>query len=62
MKFYKKNFYIYKDWITILPTIEIHTDDPRYFEKTVTVGFSWLVFHARIMFKGEEKSGGSNGR
>ena len=55
MKLYTKGIYIYKDWITILPTVEIRTDDPRYFEKTITICFSWLVFHARLMFKGEER-------
>lgn len=55
MKLRKKELFIYKDWITILPTIEVHTDDPRYFQKTVAIVFSWLIFHARLLFIEKDK-------
>lgn len=59
MKLRKKDLFIYKNWITILPTIEIRTDDPCYFQKTVTVAFSWLIFHARLFFIEKDKAAGS---
>lgn len=59
MRLRKKDLFIYKDWITILPTIEIRTDDPRYFQKTVTIAFSWLIFHARLFFIEKDKAAGS---
>lgn len=55
MRLRKKDFVIFKDWITILPTIEIRTDDLRYFQKTVTIAFSWLIFHARLFFIEKDK-------
>ncbi len=50
MKLREKNLAIFKNWITIFPTIEIQTGNPRFFQKTVTVVFSWLIFHARLDF------------
>ena len=48
MKLYKKQFCIYKDWITIIPTIDIHLNNPIYLYDNIQIEFSWLCFHGRI--------------
>lgn len=50
MKLYKKDFCVYKDWLTLLPTIEIHFNNAIYVNKNIEVCFSWVIFHARLLF------------
>lgn len=50
-RLYRKDFRTYKDWITIIPTIEIHLDDPIYYHSNFSIVFSWLIFHARLLWK-----------
>ena len=48
MKLKDKEAKVYKDWIDIIPSIRIFTNDCRYLEKTFAIEFSWLIFHARL--------------
>lgn len=54
MKFYRKDFLIFKDWITIIPTVEIHIDNMMYVKHNVAITINWLVFHARFMWMERE--------
>lgn len=55
MKFYRKDFYITKNWITIIPTVEIIIDEMRYVEHNVAIRINWLVFHIRFMWMESEE-------
>ncbi len=48
MKLKNKEAAVYKDWIDIIPSIRIFTNDYRYLKKTFAIEFSWLIFHARL--------------
>lgn len=54
MKFYDKRFCIYKDWITIIPTIDIHINvtmlELPY--RTSLVMFSRKVY---VVIRGKER-------
>jgi len=50
MRFYDKRFYIYKDWITIIPTIDLHINAYEYQCKNFRIELHWLCFHARFMW------------
>jgi hypothetical protein len=54
MKFYRKDFYKAKDWITIIPTVEIHIDNMMYVKHNVAITINWLVFHVRFMWMESE--------
>lgn len=54
MTFYRKDFQIYRDWITIIPTIQIHINNAIYIHRNIAIEFSWLVFHARFMWMESE--------
>ena len=56
MRFYNKRFCIYKDWITIIPTIDIHINAHEYWCKNFRIEIHWICFHARFMWiESEEK-------
>lgn len=55
MTFYRKDFQIYRDWITIIPTIQILTNNPMYTAKSIAIELSWIVFHARFIWMEREK-------
>lgn len=55
MKFYRKDFQIYRDWITIIPTIDIQINNMCYVNPNVSIQFHWLVFHARLMWMESEE-------
>ena len=55
---YRKDFRIYTDWITIIPTIELHLNEMAYREKNFALAFSWMIFHARLFWI--EKQQGEN--
>lgn len=40
--------HIYKDYIALLPEIEIHRNDARYDRQTISIEFHFIIFHARI--------------
>jgi len=52
MNFYNKRFCIYKDWITLIPTIDIHINAHEYWCKNFRIELHchWLCFHARLMW------------
>lgn len=56
MKLYRKDFKIYKDWITLIPTVEIHIDDMIYVDRNISISFHWLIFHARLLWLKERCS------
>ena len=53
MKLYRKDFNVFRDLITIIPTIEIQIDQMQYTRHNVQIAFHWLVFHARLLFMEE---------
>lgn len=50
MKLYKKQFNIFKDYIVILPTIILRSNEPYYLDRNFAIEFHWLVFHARLLW------------
>ena len=56
MKLYRKDVKIYRDWITLIPTVEIHIDDMIYVDRNIAISFHWLVFHARLLWLKERGS------
>lgn len=50
MRLYRKDIRIYKDWITLIPTIEINLNDMVYLDKNIAITFNWLIFHARLLW------------
>lgn len=54
MKFYRKDFYIAKDWITIIPTVEILIDNMMYVKPNIAITINWLVFHVRFLWMESE--------
>lgn len=55
MKFYKKQFMIFKDWWVLFPTITILINRPFYAFNNIDIQFDFLCFHWRIVFKLKEK-------
>ena len=54
MRFYDKRFCIYKDWITLIPTIDININACEYQCRNFRIELHWLCFHARFMWLLEE--------
>ena len=54
MKFYDKRFCIYKDWITLIPTIDIHINACEYQCQNFRIELHWLCFHARFVWRKEQ--------
>lgn len=54
MRFYDKRFCIYKDWITLIPTIDIHINACEYQCRNFRIELHWLCFHARLMWVKEQ--------
>ena len=50
MRCYTTIFRIYTDWITLIPTIDIHINAMEYQCKNFRIEFHWLCFHARFMW------------
>lgn len=50
MKLHRKDFKIYKDWITLIPTVEIQIDSLFYVDRNISISFHWLIFHARLLW------------
>ena len=56
MKFYRKDFYIDKQTIFIIPSVVIDIDNMIYAQHNISIQFHWLCFHARLMWmKGENE-------
>lgn len=55
MRLYKKKFKIFKDYISIVPTIILRPNEPYFLERNFAIEFHWLVFHARMLWKEEER-------
>jgi len=50
MKLVRADFKIYTDWICVIPSIEIRTNDARIVDKNIEISIHWLVFHARWLW------------
>lgn len=50
MKLYEFKKRIYKDWITFIPTIEIHMNNPLYREKNIELMLHIFIWHFMWMF------------
>lgn len=55
MRLYKKEFKIIKDYISIVPTIVLKPNEPYFLDRYFEIEFHWLVFHARMLWKKEER-------
>lgn len=56
MKLYRKDFKIYKDYISLLPAIFLSFNDPFYTEDNFSIQFRFLVFHARLLWLAESET------
>ncbi len=56
MKLYRKEFNIYRNWITLIPTVEIQINSLFYVNRNISISFHWLVFHARLLWLKERCS------
>ena len=54
MKFYYGIFRVYKEWITLIPTIDFHLNTSKDQCKNFRIELHWLCFHARFMWLLEE--------
>ena len=54
MKFYREDFYKAKDWITIIPTVEILIDSMMFVKPNLAITINWLVFHVRFLWMERE--------
>lgn len=50
-RFFRKDFYIDRDYIYIFPTVVINVNNPMYIFKSYAIQFHWLCFNARLMWK-----------
>ena len=39
-----------KEWITFIPTVEVHTDNPMYMEKSIALIINIFIWHFRWLF------------
>lgn len=54
-KFYRKDFFISRNYIHLLPTIVIQTNNLMWVEENIAIQFHWLCFNGRLMWmKGTE--------
>lgn len=45
---------IWKDWVFILPCIELHLEDLRYFPpEIIEISIHWLIIHCRWLWRKE---------
>ena len=56
MRLKYKQFNIYKDWIYLLPTIQIDLNNAQYMEPNFAICFHFLVFHARLLWLKETQN------
>ncbi len=49
-KFYRKDFFISRNTITLIPTIIININNLMYVEENIDVQFHWLCFNGRLMW------------
>ena len=56
MKLHDFQLQTFRKWITFIPTIEIHIDNPMYREKNIALILNVLIWHFRWLFikKSEE--------
>ena len=40
----------FTEWITFIPTIEVHMDNPRYKKKNIALILSIFIWHFRWLF------------
>jgi hypothetical protein len=50
MKLYRKDFNIWHNAITLIPTIQIVVNQPIYPTKSIELSFHFLTFHARLLW------------
>lgn len=56
MTFYDKRFHClivvkyYKDWITLVPTIDLHINACEYQCRNFRIELHWICFHVRFMW------------
>ena len=55
MKLHKFYIRTYKDWITFIPTIELHIGSPMYSTKNLTLIISIFIWHFKWFFIKEDK-------
>ena len=47
---------IYKDWIYLLPSIEIHTEDMRYYPpEMLSISIHFIILHLRWLWLRKEQ-------
>ena len=55
MKLIRKDFYVWKKDIYIIPTFRIFIDNLMYQNHNFSIEFHWLVFHVRLLFEQVER-------
>jgi len=50
MKLRAKDFQVWKNEITLIPTIQIVLNEPLYPMNNIELSFHFLVFHARLLW------------
>ena len=54
MKLYRYDFLVLYNLISLLPSINLVFNIDIYAEKNFAIEFSWLCFHARLLFLKKE--------
>ena len=50
MKLHDFQLQTFRKWITFIPTIEVHIDNPMYREKNIALIFNIFIWHFRWLF------------
>lgn len=50
MKLYDFQLQAFNKWITLIPTIEVHIDNPMYREKNIALILNIFIWHFRWLF------------
>lgn len=50
MKLHDFQLQTYREWITFIPTIEVHIDNPIYAEKNIALILNIFIWHFRWLF------------
>lgn len=57
MKLHDFQLQIFSKWITFIPTIEVHIDNPQYATKNIALILNIFIWHFRWLFIKVEERG-----
>lgn len=58
MKLHDFQLQVFRKWITLIPTVEVHIDNPVYKEKNIALILNIFIWHFRWLFIKESEDKG----